>query len=88
MSPWIMVAICYLSALLLIVCLHQERIYRVMSGFLALLGTYKLIDALTDERLSFSWVIWVKRAVLLAMIIYAGVYAWKLTRQKGDESAE
>lgn len=72
MSPWIMVAICFVSALLLFVYMRKEhRIYRTAAVVLALLGVYKTIDALTNEALSFSWFIWVKRGVLLLMAIYA-----------------
>lgn len=86
MSPWVMVIVCFAGGLLLLICYRkEERIFRHIGIFLLLLGVYKLMDAVTDEALSFSWMIWVKRAVLLSMIIYAGVYAWKRWKHPQDE---
>lgn len=86
MNPWIMVGICFASALLLLVCLrHEDRIYRVIGICLILLGIYKAADAVTDEALSFSWLIWVKRAALLVMAIYAGWYAWNRWKHPPEE---
>ena len=48
---------------------------------LILLGIYKAADAVTDEALSYSWLIWVKRAALLAIAVYVGVYGVKKMRE-------
>ena len=86
MNPWIMVAICFASALLLLVFLRREdRIYRVIGVCLILLGIYKAADAVTDEALSYSWLIWVKRAALLAIAVYVGVYGVKKMRETKAE---
>lgn len=89
MSPWIMVIICFVSGLLLLACYRkQDPIYPRIGVFLLLLGGYKLIDALTDEALSFSWLIWVKRAVLAVMIVYAVLYMWKRYKTPSDSEEE
>ena len=89
MSPWIMVGVCFLSALLLFVYFRKEhRIYRAAGVVLALLGIYKTIDAVTDEALSYSWLIWVKRGVLLCMAVYAVIAYLQIRKESAQENTE
>lgn len=89
MNEWIMVAICFVSAILLLTGFQKEnRIYRILGGFLALLGVYKTVDALTGEALSFSWFIWVKRAVLVLMVVYVAFSFWKMRKASDEEETE
>lgn len=83
MSPWIMVIICFVSAAMLLTTYRKEsKIYGAAGVCLLLMGIYKTIDALTDEALSYSWFIWVKRGFQLLMILVIGYMAWQMMRKE------
>ncbi|MBQ9083180.1 MAG: hypothetical protein IJY28_06755 [Clostridia bacterium] len=89
MSPWIMVMICFVSAVMLLTVYRKENpVYTPAGICLLLMGVYKAIDAVTDEALSYSWVIWVKRAFQLAMLIVIGYMAWQVIRKARAEKNE
>ena len=86
MSPWIMVIICFLSAAMLLTTYRKDGpIYGAAGVCLLLMGIYKTIDALTDEALSYSWFVWVKRGVQLPMVIVIGYMTWKMIRRDKQE---
>jgi hypothetical protein len=77
-----MVIICLLSAFMLLTTYRKESPLYTPAGIcLLLMGIYKGIDALTDEALSFSWFIWVKRGFQLAMLVIIGYMAWQIIRK-------
>lgn len=70
MYAYFMAAICVASGLLLIFRLGKEqRLYYPLGGFLIALGAWNFADQLTDKALSGSPVVWLQRAVLLAVIV-------------------
>lgn len=93
MSPWIMVIICLLSAFMLLTTYRKESPLYTPAGIcLLLMGIYKAIDAVTDEALSYSWFIWVKRGFQLTMLVIIGYMAWQIIRKsrntKNEENEE
>jgi hypothetical protein len=84
-----MVIICLVSAFMLLTTYRKESpVYTPAGICLLLMGIYKGIDAMTDEALSFSWVIWVKRAFQLAMLIVIGWMAWQVVRKAKEAKKE
>lgn len=83
MNPWLMVIICFLSAAMLLTTYRKEHpVYGTAGVCLLLMGIYKAIDAVTDEALSFSWFIWVKRGMQLIMVIVVGYMAWQMIKKE------
>lgn len=84
-----MVIICVVSAVMLLTTYRKENpVYTPAGICLLLMGIYKAIDVVTDEALSYSWVIWVKRAFQLAMLLLIGYMVWQVVRKAKAEKNE